>query len=120
MSQELVIEPNITDQKNLARIIYVVHGLTFFFSLGLMSIVPLIVNYVKRPETSGTYLYSHHSWMIRSFWWYIAWCFVSIVLALTFFLMPVAIVVFLAAWIWKAYRLVRGFLDLESNREMPR
>ena len=49
MSQELVLDRNLEDAKQFARLLYLAHGLTFFFSLGLLSFLPLIVNYVK-PE----------------------------------------------------------------------
>lgn len=119
MSQELVLERNVEDSKHMARILYVIHGLTFFFSLGMLSIVPVIINYIKRPESAGTLVHSHHTWMIRSFWWYVVWMAVGGVLVLTVIGIPVAWAVFFVAWVWKAYRLVRGFLDLNSNRAMP-
>ena len=119
MSQELVMERGVEDSKQWARILYVIHALTFFFSLGMLSFVPLIVNYVKRPETAGTMVHSHHTWMIRSFWFYILWVAIAVVLAFTIILIPLAWLVGIAAWVWKAYRLIRGFLDLNSNKGMP-
>lgn len=119
MSQELVLDRGVEDAKQLARILYLVHAASFFLSLGLFSFVPLIVNYIKRPETQGTLVYSHHSWMIRSFWYYIIWMAVAIVLAFTIIGIPLAWLVGIGAWLWKAYRLIRGFLDLNSNKPMP-
>ena len=119
MSQQLVLDRGLEDAKHLARILYVVHALTFFFSLGMLSFLPLIVNYVKRPDTTGTMVYSHHTWMIRSFWFYILWMAVAVILAFTIIGIPLAWVVGALAWLWKAYRLIRGFLDLNSNRAMP-
>ena len=54
MSQELVYERGIEDAKQFARIMYVAHAATFFFSLGLLNVLVLIVNYIRRPDTSGT------------------------------------------------------------------
>ena len=119
MSQELVLERGIEDNKQWARILYVIHALTFFFSLGMLSIVPVIINYIKRPETVGTMVHSHHTWMIRSFWWYVAWMAVGGVLFMTVIGIPIAYLLWFVVWVWKAYRLVRGFLDLNSNRAMP-
>lgn len=118
MSQELVLDDKLSDAKQLARILYVVHGLTFFFSLGLLSILPIIVNYIKRPDTEGTLVHSHHTWMIRSFWYYMIWMVVGGVLFLTIIGIPVAWLVWTVAWVWKAYRLIRGFIDLNNNRPM--
>ena len=79
----------------------------------------LIVNYVKRPETQGTIVYSHHTWMIRAFWWYLVWTVLAWVLAATIIGIPIAVIVWGAAWLWAAYRIIRGFLDLNNNRPMP-
>jgi uncharacterized membrane protein len=119
MSQELVLERGVEDAKQLARILYLVHAATFFFSLGMLSILPVIVNYVKRPDTAGTLVYSHHTWMLRSFWFYVLWMVVGGVLFATVIGFPLALGVWALAWIWKAYRLIRGFLDLNSNKPMP-
>jgi len=32
---------------------------------------------------------------------------------------PLAVLIFALAWIWKAYRLIKGFLDLQDNKPMP-
>ncbi|QJE02631.1 hypothetical protein HH212_23575 [Massilia forsythiae] len=123
MSQELVYERGVEDAKQFARILYVAHALTFLFSAGMLSILVLIVNYVKRPDTAGTLVYSHHTWMIRSFWWYAIWFALATVIFFTlgFILigLPIAWAMWGIAWIWMAYRIIRGFLDLNNNRAMP-
>jgi uncharacterized membrane protein len=119
MSQSLVVDAPVEEAKNLARILYVVHGLTFFFSLGLLSFLPLIVNYVKRPYTEGTLVYSHHTWMIRSFWFYALWMIAGCALFITIIGIPLAYLIWGVAWLWKAYRLIKGFVDLNNNRPMP-
>lgn len=119
MSQELVLDRSLEDAKQFARIMYFAHGVTFFFSLGLLSFLPLIVNYVKRPETEGTIVHSHHTWMIRSFWIYIVCMAIAFLLAITIIGIPLAWLVGACAWLWKAYRLIKGFVELNNNRAMP-
>jgi uncharacterized membrane protein len=119
MSQELVYERGIEDAKQFARILYIAHAATFFFSLGLFNVLVLIVNYIRRPDTAGTMVYSHHTWMIRSFWWYLVWMAVAFVLAITIIGIPLAWLVGAGAWVWMAYRIIRGFLDLNNNKPMP-
>lgn len=119
MSQELILDSNAEDAKQFVRILYVVHALTFFFSLGMLSFLPLIFNYVKRPDTAGTIAYSHHTWMIRSFWIYIACLILAAILFVTVIGIPFAWLLAAVAWLWKAYRLIRGFVDLNNNRPMP-
>jgi uncharacterized membrane protein len=118
MSQQLILDGDTEDAKQLARILYLVHAATFFFSLGTLSILPVIVNYIKRPETVGL-VYSHHSWMIRSFWYYVLWMVVGGILFATVVGIPLAFLIWGVAWVWKAYRLIRGFLDLNSNKPTP-
>lgn len=105
--------------KQTARLLYLGHGITFLFSLGLLNLIPLIINYIKRPDTQGTIVYSHHTWMTRSFWIYIALVVVSFVLFVTIILIPVAWLLGIAAWLWYAYRLIKGFIDLNAGRPMP-
>jgi len=119
MAQELVQEHGIEDAKQFARILYMAHAVTFFFSFGTMSILVLIVNYIRRPETAGTMVYSHHTWMIRSFWIYAALMVLAFILALTIIAIPLAWLIGAGAWVWMAYRIIRGFLDLNNNRAMP-
>lgn len=119
MTQELILDSKIQSEKNTARLLYIVHGLTFFFSLGLLSIIPLIINYSKRPDTQGTLVYSHHSWMIHSFWWFVVWMVVGGILFITVILLPLAYIVWGVAWLWKAYRLIRGFIAINTNDPMP-
>lgn len=123
MSQQLVLDANVEDAKNTARILYLVHAVTFVCSLGLLSIIPIFFNYQKRQETVGTLVHSHHTWMIRSFWWYAGWMLLGwmALLALGWLLIgfPIAFAIWGLAWVWKAYRLIRGFLDLNSNKPMP-
>lgn len=119
MNHVIVNDIPVEQAKNTARLLYLFHAATFLFSLGLLSVVPLIVNYIKRPDTAGTFVHSHHTWMIRSFWVYIILMVVAIIMALTLILIPLAWLVATGAWIWKAYRLVRGFIDLNNNRAMP-
>ena len=44
---------------------------TFLF--GWPSIIAVIINYVKRSDVRGTWLESHFSWQIRTFWWAMLW-----------------------------------------------
>ncbi len=43
------------------------------FLFGWPSIIAVIINYVKRSEVRGTWLESHFSWQIRTFWWALLW-----------------------------------------------
>lgn len=119
MAHELIFDSNTQSAKTLAWWLYILHGIGFVFSLGLFSFIPLIINYVRREDAAGTFVRSHHSWQIRSFWWYIGWMVVGGVLFVTLIGIPLAWLVWTGAWLWNAYRLIRGFLDLNDNKPMP-
>ena len=119
MAQELVFDNQTRSAKDWAFWLYLGHGLSIFFTLGAASFIPLILNYVKRDDSAGTFVHSHHGWMIRSFWWYLVWMVAGGAVALTFIGIPLAFVIWCAAWLWKAYRLIKGIVDLNENRPMP-
>ena len=115
MAQELVLDTRTDSAKSWAWWLYVAHGVSFIFTLGALSFIPLILNYIKRPETDGTFVHSHHSWQIRSFWWYVVWMAVGWVLFVTIIGILFAWIVWGGALLWKAYRLIRGFIALNAN-----
>ena len=43
------------------------------FVASLPSIIAVIMNYARRSEVRGTFLYSHFSWQIRTFWFAALW-----------------------------------------------
>ena len=119
MSQDIILDTQLQQTKKLAWWLYLIHGASFVFSLGAFSFITLIINYVKRDEAAGTFVHSHHSWMIRSFWWYVVWIVVGAILWVTLIGIPLALIVWGVAWLWKAYRLLRGFIDLNNNSPVP-
>ncbi|MBC7416166.1 MAG: hypothetical protein H7327_14655 [Herminiimonas sp.] len=119
MGSELVLDSKLQSEKNLAWWLYIAHGVSFVFSLGAFSWIPLIINFIKRSDTAGTFVYSHHSWQIRSFIWFVVWMALAAVLFFTVIGIPLAFLVVGLAWLWKAYRLIKGILDLDNNRAMP-
>ena len=72
-----------------------------------------------QTATEGTLVHSHHTWMIRSFWWFVVWMAVGGILFITLVGIPLAYLVWGVAWLWKAYRLIRGFIALEANEALP-
>jgi uncharacterized membrane protein len=119
MAQELVLDTKLQSAKSLAFWLYVFHSASFVFSLGAFSWIPLIINYIKRDDTVGTFVHSHHSWQIRSFWWYLVWMVIGGILFFTFIGIPLAWLIWTLAWVWKAYRLIKGFIFLNDNKPMP-
>ncbi len=115
----------------LAHVIYGLHAfsavtgllspaliVTAFLS-GWPSIIAVILNYVKRPDVRGTWLDSHYSWQIRTFWFALLWLLVGGILFITVVGIPFAIVLWIATGLWVLYRISRGWLALFSRKIMP-
>jgi uncharacterized membrane protein len=90
------------------------------FLTGWPSIIAVIINYVKRSEVRETWLDSHFSWQLRTFWFALLWLAVGGVLFVTVIGIPVAIALWLGTGIWVLYRLIRGWLALGSKQTLPR
>lgn len=119
MNQDLVLDSSLQSAKNLAWWLYLGHAASLVFSLGAFSFIPLIINYVKREDAANTFVYSHHGWQIRSFWWYLVWMALGGVLFMTIVGIPAAFLLWTVAWLWKLYRLIKGIVDLNDNKAMP-
>ncbi|HEU4351993.1 MAG TPA: hypothetical protein VFR66_08955 [Burkholderiales bacterium] len=116
----------------LAHVIYGLHAFSALtgmlspamivtaFLTGWPSIIAVILNYVKRSEVRGTWLDSHYSWQIRTFWSALLWLAIGGVLFLTVVGIPFAFVVWFATGIWVLYRIIRGWLALSSQKGLPR
>ena len=115
----------------LAHVIYGLHAFSALtgmlspamivtaFLTGWPSIIAVILNYVKRSEVRGTWLDSHFSWQIRT-WFALLWLAIGGVLFLTVVGIPFAVVLWFATGIWVLYRIIRGWLALSSQKELPR
>jgi len=93
------------------------------FVFGWPSIIAVIINYVKRNEVRGTYLDSHFSWQIRTFWWALLMSAIIAVLGFTLAIVLIGfaiwIIGFFVLGIWAIYRIARGWLALMDRRPMP-
>ncbi len=116
MANDIDMSSKVFQDTQAARLLYMIHAATFVFSFGILSIIPLIINYSKRPDTMDSFVHTHHTWMINSWWIYIGLCFVAGMLFITLIGIPLAWLLFCGAWVYKAYRLIKGFVELNSNR----
>ncbi len=84
------------------------------FLTGWPSIVAVILNYVKRgdPDVQQSYLNSHFSWQIRTFWFAALWVLIAGLLIVTVIGLPLAWLLAVVMGLWVLYRIVRGWLAL--------
>lgn len=90
------------------------------FIFSVPSIVAVIMNYIRRRDAHGTWLDSHFSWQLRTFWFAVLWFFViglfSAPLLLLFgFGVVTWIVGAFVVGIWIIYRVARGWLHLKDR-----
>src|SRR4051812_16778584 len=89
------------------------------FVFSAPSIIAVILNYVKRSAVRGTWLDSHFSWQIRTFWFAVLWVVVAAILFVTLLGIPFAWAIWVITGIWVLYRIIRGWLALSSHRPLP-
>ena len=83
----------------------------------LLLVAAFILDLVKRGDATGTWQESHFSWRIRSVLWAAALYLITLPLWFLF------VVPGWIAWgiisIWFLYRVVRGWLSLNDQKQMP-
>lgn len=89
------------------------------FLTGWPSIIAVIINYVKRDSVRGTFLDSHFSWQLRSFWWALLWVVVAGVLIATFIGIVIGLPLLVLVGLWVIYRIIRGWIALANRSAMP-
>jgi len=113
-------------------VIYALHSLSVLIGLtsavtvvgsfvfGIPSIIAVIMNYARQSQTRGTFLESHFSWQIRTFWFAALWALIIWALSLPLMLVFVGFVTLGLGLgllgIWVIYRVVRGWLALGDRR----
>lgn len=92
------------------------------FVFGWPSIIAVILNYVKRDEARGTWLESHFTWQIRTFWFAMLWAVVVLAVGLPFTIVLIGFAMwavgFFLLGIWAIYRIARGWMALRDGREV--
>ncbi len=103
-------EDTLRSNKTLTWVIYGLYAASFL--VGITSIVAIIMNYVKRGDVAGTFLESHFTWQIRTFW-------ISLIVGIIGFVLTLVLIGFLVLLldaVWVIYRLVMGALKLNENK----
>ncbi len=118
--------------KTLTLVLYILY-IVAIFSAGILALVALIINYVKRNDVQGSIYASHFTWQIRTFWWYLIWNIIAFVPFLFLFFtgnnenafagvavggMIFCVAVVGLSWVWIVYRAIRGIIALNENKAM--
>lgn len=87
--------------------------------LTIIGIVAVVICYVKRDDASGTWVASHFTWLIRTFWWSLLWATIGWIAFVTLIGIPIAVAIWIICAIWVIYRVVRGYLLFKDSRAIP-
>lgn len=128
MNYSIDKDPN----RSLTIILYILYIIAIF-SAGILAIIALIINYMKRSSVEGTIFESHFTWQIRTFWWYLIWniiaflpfiflfftadnpnAFAGVALGATTF----CVAIIGLSWVWIVYRAIRGMIKVNDNQPM--
>jgi uncharacterized membrane protein len=118
------------------HVIYALHSLSVLIGLtsavtivgsfifGLPSIIAVIMNYARQSEARGTFLESHFSWQIRTFWFALLWVLIILALSLPLMLILIGVATLFIGYalvgVWVIYRIIRGWLALNDRRPLTR
>ena len=99
---------------------YGLHIVGLLFSAGLLSVVALIIKYIKRDDAGGAIYASQVRWVSARFWWTLCWVVVLFdpTLILTIFSVGLLSWLFLLPGVWFLYRMLKGLLRLTDNKSV--
>ena len=89
------------------------------FLTGWPSIIAVVMNYVKRSEAAGTFLDSHFSWQLRTFWFALLWVVIGWLLIVTIIGAVIGVPLLLGVGVWVLYRIARGWINHANRKPMP-
>ena len=117
------------------QLIYALHALTVVcafltmpvpvlrFAFCLPSFVAIILNYLRRAQAQGSWLESHFTWQIRTFWYAWLWTVVTSIIAIPLLLFGVSwwlsLGVLVLIVLWVMYRVGRGWMALRAGQPAP-
>lgn len=130
-----VSEQTLVTYNHATYLLYVVS----YFTAGLLWIVPIVMNYVKRHDADGTWLASHFDWQIKTFWYSIVFFALGMgliifslgglgvglfaesghIAASSFGLLVIGLVILGLTVLWHLYRIIRGWIALADKRPVP-
>ncbi len=128
---QAVVSPPSEGMVALTHVLYGLHGFSALmgalgpvlvvtaFLTGWPSIIAVIINYVKRGDTRGTWLDSHFGWQLRTFWYAVLWVVIAGLVFLTVIGIPLAWLLVVVVGIWVFYRIIRGWIALANGKAMP-
>jgi uncharacterized membrane protein len=102
-----------------AHILYLLHALAPFTAWTL-AVIAVVIGAINRDAVKGTWVDSHYSWLLSTFWVGIA---LLVVLTVIFVLSVLGIFLLWLLWfvltVWYLYRVIKGWMRLNDGRPAP-
>ncbi|WP_153304257.1 DUF4870 family protein [Desulfovermiculus halophilus] len=108
--------------EQLRRLVWIMYALYAGTIIsGFTLIIGVVMAHAKDKEAGilDPILASHISWLIRTFWWTLAWSVAAAIFYALFITAPLGALITLIAGIWFMYRVIRGALRLHQGTGMP-
>ena len=107
--------PQATSSTDMTLIAYICYAAAVV--VGVSGIVGVVIAYIQRPQDAGTWNESHDTWLIRTFWLWLAGAAIGWILVPAFGL---GILVLIAVYIWYIVRLVKGWMAYDKKQPIAK
>ena len=110
---DLIVTPKTESDRTVMHVLYGLHTVAPF-TFWTLSVIALVVNYIRRSDERDALYLAHHDYMIRTFWWAVLWLVLSTPLYLLF-IFP-GVLAWCVVGVWYLYRCIVGWLRFNDNR----
>ena len=106
-------ESKTPEQRTIMHVLYGLHTISWA-SVGILAVIALIVNYIRRGDEHDAVFLSHHDYMISTFWWTLLW--LVLCAPLWFLLVFPGAAAYTVIGLWYLYRCIRGWLRFVDGK----
>ena len=95
-------------------------GLTAYILYGVSVVMPPVAlaavffAHYKRPHVEGTFIESHLTWLIRTFWLTLVFGIIGAVLTIVL----IGFLILFVAGVWYVFRVVKGFVVFNDGKPL--
>lgn len=102
-----------SESRVLMHVVYGLHTLAWA-TVGTLALIALVINYIRRQDDPNPLHRAHHRYMVRTFWWSLAWLVLS--LPLFFLYVLPGLIAYGVIGVWYLYRSLKGWMRFADRR----
>ena len=116
---------NLDSLRKTVQFDYLLHIVGMVFTVGLLTLIAVVLNYLKRGDAAGTVYEAHMNYMIRYWWRWVIWSVVAMAVYFLLGLITLTIGFAIFGWILVipgivfVYRMVMGLLSANDANPPP-